>query len=219
MADALKRRRTTDDRPILDATARARRGRLYLDMLRQDSAANDPYPDLLMKNPSPTAVTASVNANASDGASGVNSGSTERNKPKRRKKRLSVASHRFKTPLAALIAAQESEIVAAMKREEDSSSSAVAATGTTPTNGHNTNEDSLDEEAEIAELASPIALPAKRTSGPPSYVTARARSKKRCSTPPLCAVCGLEAPYTCIYCGTRYCSIKCQTHHAATRCT
>lgn len=53
--------------------------------------------------------------------------------------------------------------------------------------------------------------------GLPSYVNARAGPAKRASTPPLCAVCGLVAPYTCIFCGDRYCSLPCQAHHSETR--
>ena len=35
---------------------------------------------------------------------------------------------------------------------------------------------------------------------------------------PYCMVCGYEGKYTCIKCGTRYCSIKCGNHHQETRC-
>lgn len=58
---------------------------------------------------------------------------------------------------------------------------------------------------------------------------AACRPDERCfidvSAPPsklprrhLCAVCGFPAPYSCITCGTRYCSINCQKTHAETRC-
>ncbi|GIX76892.1 zinc finger HIT domain-containing protein 1 [Caerostris darwini] len=33
-----------------------------------------------------------------------------------------------------------------------------------------------------------------------------------------CAVCGFNAPYTCVQCGTRFCSVKCQGIHQDTRC-
>jgi len=51
----------------------------------------------------------------------------------------------------------------------------------------------------------------------PNYLTVQAPS----STLPerkLCAVCGFPAPYTCIPCGSRYCSTKCLSTHEDTRC-
>lgn len=33
-----------------------------------------------------------------------------------------------------------------------------------------------------------------------------------------CAACGFAAPYTCITCGARFCSVACQTTHKETRC-
>jgi len=33
-----------------------------------------------------------------------------------------------------------------------------------------------------------------------------------------CSVCGLIAPYTCVSCGSRYCTINCLKHHNETRC-
>ena len=34
----------------------------------------------------------------------------------------------------------------------------------------------------------------------------------------LCAVCGFPSQYTCVTCGTRYCSLACQETHQDTRC-
>jgi len=34
----------------------------------------------------------------------------------------------------------------------------------------------------------------------------------------LCAVCGFPSQYTCVTCGTRYCSLKCLETHQETRC-
>jgi len=34
----------------------------------------------------------------------------------------------------------------------------------------------------------------------------------------MCSVCGLTAPYTCITCGMRYCSVSCVNTHKDTRC-
>ena len=33
-----------------------------------------------------------------------------------------------------------------------------------------------------------------------------------------CAVCGFPSPYTCVTCGSRYCSVKCLGTHQDTRC-
>merc|ERR1712150_185129 len=33
-----------------------------------------------------------------------------------------------------------------------------------------------------------------------------------------CAVCGYKSNYTCVQCGTRYCSVKCLGTHQDTRC-
>ncbi|CAG0903542.1 unnamed protein product [Darwinula stevensoni] len=47
----------------------------------------------------------------------------------------------------------------------------------------------------------------------------KARAPPSCFSPrKFCAVCGDVSPYTCISCGARYCSVKCQGTHADTRC-
>lgn len=33
-----------------------------------------------------------------------------------------------------------------------------------------------------------------------------------------CSVCGFESNYTCVQCGTRFCSVRCQGVHQDTRC-
>lgn len=33
-----------------------------------------------------------------------------------------------------------------------------------------------------------------------------------------CSVCGFQAPYTCVTCGHRYCSVSCLESHRETRC-
>ncbi len=43
---------------------------------------------------------------------------------------------------------------------------------------------------------------------PPSLLPARR----------FCAVCGFQGPYTCVQCGVRYCSVKCEETHKDTRC-
>jgi len=51
----------------------------------------------------------------------------------------------------------------------------------------------------------------------PNYLTAQVPESTR---PPrkLCAVCGFPAPYVCVTCGTRYCTLRCQETHQDTRC-
>lgn len=51
---------------------------------------------------------------------------------------------------------------------------------------------------------------------PPNYFT--------CVAPPsqfsarhFCAVCGFTSTYTCVQCGARYCSVRCQDMHKETR--
>ena len=51
---------------------------------------------------------------------------------------------------------------------------------------------------------------------PVNYVTIAAQPSAR-PPPPLCGVCGLKAPYTCLFCATRYCSKKCLSQHSETR--
>lgn len=55
---------------------------------------------------------------------------------------------------------------------------------------------------------------------PPNYATA-------CAPPPekfhlhkrhFCSVCGFTGKYTCVNCGSRFCSTNCQTTHKDTRC-
>eukprot|EP00455_Lapot_gusevi_P013929 TRINITY_DN16886_c0_g1_i3.p1 TRINITY_DN16886_c0_g1~~TRINITY_DN16886_c0_g1_i3.p1 ORF type:complete len:115 (-),score=9.40 TRINITY_DN16886_c0_g1_i3:1-321(-) len=58
-------------------------------------------------------------------------------------------------------------------------------------------------------------------SGWPAHVPNYARAKCKPSIFParhFCSVCGFEAPYTCIRCGMRFCSIPCNSHHRETRC-
>ena len=51
----------------------------------------------------------------------------------------------------------------------------------------------------------------------PNYLSAQVPESRK---PPrkLCAVCGFPAGYTCVTCGTRYCSLRCQETHQDTRC-
>ena len=51
----------------------------------------------------------------------------------------------------------------------------------------------------------------------PNYITAAAEPSVR---PPkhLCSVCGFEGAYTCVRCGSRFCSLKCHGVHDETRC-
>ena len=51
----------------------------------------------------------------------------------------------------------------------------------------------------------------------PGYLAAQVPESR---LPPrkLCAVCGFPGSYTCVTCGTRYCSLKCQETHQDTRC-
>lgn len=52
---------------------------------------------------------------------------------------------------------------------------------------------------------------------PPNYLSGQASP----STKPkrnFCAVCGFLSKYTCVICGARYCSLRCQETHEETRC-
>jgi len=49
------------------------------------------------------------------------------------------------------------------------------------------------------------------------YMAARAPEPK-IPARHFCAICGFYSKYTCIRCGTRYCSIKCRDVHNDTRC-
>lgn len=51
----------------------------------------------------------------------------------------------------------------------------------------------------------------------PNYATAQAPPSKFAERH-LCAVCGFPSSYTCTSCGTRFCSLKCQSVHQDTRC-
>lgn len=55
---------------------------------------------------------------------------------------------------------------------------------------------------------------------PPNYATAVAPSPEKYNLPKrhFCAVCGLTGKYTCVTCGSRFCSINCQGTHKETRC-
>ncbi len=43
--------------------------------------------------------------------------------------------------------------------------------------------------------------------------------KSRYPVPKLCRICLASAPYTCLGCGVRYCSIRCREIHKDTTCT
>lgn len=50
------------------------------------------------------------------------------------------------------------------------------------------------------------------------YLAARSAPPPR-PPRPYCSVCGVRGSYSCLRCGTRYCSAKCGTMHAETKCT
>lgn len=55
---------------------------------------------------------------------------------------------------------------------------------------------------------------------PPNYASAVAPSPDKFNLPRrhFCGVCGFNGKYTCITCGSRFCSINCQSIHKETRC-
>lgn len=52
---------------------------------------------------------------------------------------------------------------------------------------------------------------------PPNYFSAAAPPSSKAPRH-FCAVCGFKAKYSCVVCGVRYCSIRCQETHQETRC-
>mmetsp|Transcript_36510 Transcript_36510/g.103123 ORF Transcript_36510/g.103123 Transcript_36510/m.103123 type:complete len:177 (+) Transcript_36510:441-971(+) len=52
----------------------------------------------------------------------------------------------------------------------------------------------------------------------PNYLTAAAGPPSSFASRKFCSVCGFTAPYTCTRCRSRFCSRKCKTVHAETRC-
>ncbi|PHT49926.1 SWR1 complex subunit 6 [Capsicum baccatum] len=66
----------------------------------------------------------------------------------------------------------------------------------------------LLNEANLESLPPQVPTYLKAAVGPPS-------SSSHCH---FCTVCGFSANYTCVQCGMRFCSIKCQTIHNDTRC-
>lgn len=52
----------------------------------------------------------------------------------------------------------------------------------------------------------------------PSYLRAAVGPPSSSSRRHFCTVCGFTANYTCVQCGMRFCSIRCQTIHSDTRC-
>ncbi|KAG9132318.1 hypothetical protein Leryth_012984 [Lithospermum erythrorhizon] len=52
----------------------------------------------------------------------------------------------------------------------------------------------------------------------PSYLRAAVGPPSSISRRSFCTVCGFIATYTCVRCGMRFCSTKCQTIHNDTRC-
>lgn len=54
----------------------------------------------------------------------------------------------------------------------------------------------------------------------PNYATALAPSPEKFNIPRrhFCGVCGHTGKYACVTCGSRFCSINCQTTHKETRC-
>ncbi|CBI29882.3 hypothetical protein AAG906_036616 [Vitis piasezkii] len=52
----------------------------------------------------------------------------------------------------------------------------------------------------------------------PSYLRAAVGPPSSTSRRHFCTVCGFAANYTCVRCGTRFCSTRCQNIHNDTRC-
>jgi zinc finger HIT domain-containing protein 1 len=52
---------------------------------------------------------------------------------------------------------------------------------------------------------------------PPNYLSAQAAPSTK-ALRNFCAVCGFKSCYTCVTCGARYCSLRCQETHQETRC-
>ncbi|XP_015920675.1 zinc finger HIT domain-containing protein 1 [Parasteatoda tepidariorum] len=50
-----------------------------------------------------------------------------------------------------------------------------------------------------------------------NYLTAKVPSSKYPERH-FCAVCGFESAYTCVQCGTKFCSVRCHGVHQDTRC-
>ncbi|XP_009604150.1 SWR1 complex subunit 6-like isoform X2 [Nicotiana tabacum] len=66
----------------------------------------------------------------------------------------------------------------------------------------------LLHEANLESLPPHVPTYLRAAVGPPSSISRRH----------FCTVCGFSANYTCVQCGMRFCSIKCQTIHKDTRC-
>ncbi|RAL42800.1 unnamed protein product [Cuscuta campestris] len=66
----------------------------------------------------------------------------------------------------------------------------------------------LLNEANLESLPPHVPTYLRAAVGPPSSTTRRH----------FCTVCGFSAPYACVQCGMRFCSIRCQTIHKDTRC-
>ncbi|OIT20039.1 PREDICTED: SWR1 complex subunit 6 [Nicotiana attenuata] len=66
----------------------------------------------------------------------------------------------------------------------------------------------LLHEANLESLPPHVPTYSRAAVGPPSSISRRH----------FCTVCGFSANYTCVQCGMRFCSIKCQTIHKDTRC-
>lgn len=52
----------------------------------------------------------------------------------------------------------------------------------------------------------------------PSYLKAAVGPPSSTCRRHFCTVCGFSSNYTCVRCGMRFCSIRCQTIHDDTRC-
>lgn len=52
----------------------------------------------------------------------------------------------------------------------------------------------------------------------PNYLTCSASPPKFRSSRHFCSVCGQNSRYTCLRCGSKYCSMKCSAIHNETRC-
>eukprot|EP01031_Cornospumella_fuschlensis_P031897 gene31897-38565_t len=51
-----------------------------------------------------------------------------------------------------------------------------------------------------------------------NYYTIAAQPSQVTSKHPFCSVCGYLGNYTCIRCGSRFCSVRCNNSHNETRC-
>lgn len=112
-----------------------------------------------------------------------------------------------------------STTTSSMTSNNNSSSSSSSSNRRSNVHHHRTRILTLPQMIE-EDSKNPVPNYSSAASPPPESVTDKSSGRILIQIPQrhFCSVCGFQAPYTCVTCGHRYCSVSCLANHRDTRC-